>query len=38
MAFISSYGQLNKKYNLHFSNNNYGFSWDIFKKFVGSFL
>ncbi|WP_338980573.1 hypothetical protein [Spiroplasma endosymbiont of Lasioglossum malachurum] len=35
MAFISSYGQLNKKYNLNFSDNNYGFSWDIFKEFVG---
>ncbi|WP_342267294.1 hypothetical protein [Spiroplasma endosymbiont of Villa modesta] len=35
MAFISSYAQLNKKYNLNFSDNNYGFSWDIFKQFVG---
>ncbi|WP_342219031.1 hypothetical protein [Spiroplasma endosymbiont of Amphimallon solstitiale] len=35
MAFISSYAQLNKKYNLNFSDNNYGFSWDIFKAFVG---
>ncbi|WP_342217959.1 hypothetical protein [Spiroplasma endosymbiont of Amphimallon solstitiale] len=35
MAFITSYAQLNKKYNLNFSDNNYGFSWDIFKKFIG---
>ncbi|WDA53606.1 MAG: hypothetical protein PPFGHCPK_01339 [Spiroplasma endosymbiont of Drosophila atripex] len=35
MAFISSYVQLNKKYDLNFSDNNYGFSWDIFKEFVG---
>ncbi|WP_339042692.1 hypothetical protein [Spiroplasma endosymbiont of Apeira syringaria] len=35
MAFITSYAQLNKKYSLNFSDNNYGFSWDIFKQFVG---
>ena len=35
MNFITSYAQLNKKYNLNFSDNNYGFSWDIFKQFVG---
>ncbi|WP_375317962.1 hypothetical protein [Spiroplasma endosymbiont of Virgichneumon dumeticola] len=35
MKLISSYAQLNKKYDLNFSDNNYGFSWDVFKEFVG---
>ncbi|WP_342276877.1 hypothetical protein [Spiroplasma endosymbiont of Nebria brevicollis] len=35
MTLISSYAQLNKKYDLNFSDNNYGFNWDIFKEFVG---
>lgn len=35
MAFITSYAQLNKKYNLNFSDNNYGFNWDIFIDFIG---
>ncbi|WP_375317067.1 hypothetical protein [Spiroplasma endosymbiont of Virgichneumon dumeticola] len=35
MQLISSYAQLNKKYDLNFSDNNYGFSWDVFKEFVG---
>ncbi|WP_308149370.1 hypothetical protein [Spiroplasma sp. AdecLV25b] len=35
MQLISSYTQLNQKYDLNFSDNNYGFSWDVFKEFVG---
>lgn len=31
---ISSYFHLNKKYNLNFSDNNFGFTWEIFKEFV----
>lgn len=35
IKLISSYAQLNKKYDLNFSDDNYGFSWDVFKEFVG---
>lgn len=31
---ITSYYDLNKIYDLNFSDNNFGFSWEIFKAFV----
>lgn len=33
--FITSYFDLNKKYDLNFTDNNFGFTWEIFKEFVG---
>ncbi|ALA97880.1 hypothetical protein SKUN_00994 [Spiroplasma kunkelii CR2-3x] len=32
---ITSYEHLNKKYDLNFSDFNFGFYWEIFKGFVG---
>ncbi len=31
---ITSYGHLNKKYDLNFSEYNFVFDWEIFKNFV----
>ncbi|WP_342264811.1 hypothetical protein [Spiroplasma endosymbiont of Clivina fossor] len=35
MKKITNYSQLNKKYDLNFSDNNFGFTWEIFKELVG---
>lgn len=35
MKKITSYAHLNKKYDLNFTDNNFGFTWEIFKKIVG---
>ncbi|UZQ30872.1 MAG: hypothetical protein OHM56_05060 [Spiroplasma phoeniceum] len=32
---ITSYEHLNKKYDLNFSDYNFGFGWEVFKDFVG---
>ncbi|RUP70435.1 hypothetical protein D6D54_09625, partial [Spiroplasma poulsonii] len=32
---ITSYEYLNKKYDLNFSDYNFGFDWEVFKDFVG---
>ncbi|WP_348735373.1 hypothetical protein [Spiroplasma endosymbiont of Ammophila pubescens] len=32
---ITSYEHLNKKYDLNFSDYNFGFDWEVFKDFVG---
>ncbi len=32
---IISYEHLNKKYDLNFSDYNFGFDWEVFKDFVG---
>lgn len=33
--FITSYYNLNQIYDLNFTDNNFGFTWEIFKDFVG---
>lgn len=33
--FITSYSYLNEIYDLNFSDNNFGFTWEVFKKFAG---
>ncbi|UZQ30805.1 MAG: hypothetical protein OHM56_04645 [Spiroplasma phoeniceum] len=33
---ITSYEHLNKKYDLNFSDYNFGFDWEVFKDFVGN--
>lgn len=34
MSKITSYSHLNEKYDLNFTDNNFGFTWEIFKEMV----